>query len=211
MRHTNCMPELGYHDFIQKLNVVCFSFDWVISYASSLMQTGAAALFLWAVIRDVYAHLAQQAHQDVILGDAQISESLQRHLEARGLPRWVTLLMIRISRLNFLCFVVKRVAWWPELRSLHSSPTGWKNVGCAPEALWGMGSSSGHVWHVDGTLGPASAEEKVAEGVVFYSSKLSRALNHRLPAAVYAGPLLEVTAPAVVVVMKYLVSELLSL
>lgn len=59
------------------------------------MQTGAAALFLWAVIRDVYAHLAQQAHRDVILGDAQRSESLQRHLEAHGLPTRVTLLTMR--------------------------------------------------------------------------------------------------------------------
>lgn len=51
------------------------------------MQTSAAALFLRAAVRDLYAHLAQPAHRDVILGDAQGAESLWRHLEARGLPR----------------------------------------------------------------------------------------------------------------------------
>lgn len=106
-RHTNCTPELGYHDFIQKLNVVgvVFFFGWVISYASSLMQTSAAALFLRAAVRDLYAHLAQPAHRDVILGDAQGAESLRRHLEARGLPRWVTLLMMRFP-LSHLVWLV---------------------------------------------------------------------------------------------------------
>lgn len=46
-----------------------------------------------------------------------------------------------------------------------------------------------------GALGPESAKEKVAKGVVFCNSKLNWALSHWLPAAIRTGPLLEATAP----------------
>jgi len=53
-----------------------------------------------------------------------------------------------------------------------------------------------------GTLGPESASEKVAKGVVFCNSKLNWALSHLTARSRPCRPLWEVTGPAAAMV-KY--------
>lgn len=107
------------------------------------------------------------------------------------------------SRTDFSWFCCQKGCMGTRVWFLHASkaPTSWEEFGVCTGAATGPQDPAGAT-AMCGALGPESAGQKIAKGVVFCNTKLNWALSHWVPTAVHTSPLLEVTSPAAAMV-KY--------